>query len=253
MIDVFPDTKLINYLSFYRAIGADTDFDPEFPTSLDDVLRIRTKNSINLLTLQISDAGISPTQWQKSLYPSEFQPKLSVINENINTEVAKPNLQAKFTFPNGKKLSTKDKVVTYVARNLEPYRGFHQLMRALPAIRQRQLDCHVLIVGCGEISYGRKPGGSLGYREKLMQELSFDQNRVHFLGKLLHADYLSMLQISSAHVYLTVPFVLSRPMLEVMAAGCVVIVSDTAPVSEVINGVNGALVDCSHPLKLQIK
>ena len=103
-----------------------------------------------------------------------------MINENINTEVAKPNPQTKFTFPNGKKLSTKDKVVTYVARNLEPYRGFHQLMRALPAICQRQLDCHVLIVGCGEISYGRKPGGSLGYREKLMQELSFDQNRVYF-------------------------------------------------------------------------
>ena len=108
------------------------NFDPEFPNSLDDVLRIRTKNSINLLNLQASDAGISPTQWQKILYPSEFQSKISIIHEGINTDIAKPNSEAVFTLPNGQKLTTKVKVVTYVARNLEPYRGFHQFMRALP-------------------------------------------------------------------------------------------------------------------------
>ena len=249
--DVFPTAKLINYFEFfYHAKGADTDFDPEFPNTLDDVLRIRTKNSINLLSLQASDAGISPTQWQKSLYPSEFQPKLSVIHEGVNTDVAKPNPKAEFTLPSGKKLTLSDKVVTYVARNLEPYRGFHQLMRALPEICQRQPDCHVLIVGGDEISYGRKPQGGLSYREKLMQEVSLDKNRVHFLGKLPYADYLSVLQISSAHVYLTVPFVLSWSMLEAMAAGCAVIASNTAPVSEVINGENGILVDFFSPSEI---
>ena len=89
--DVFPTTKLISYFEFfYHATGADTDFDPEYPNTVDDHLRIRTKNSINLLSLHASDAGISPTQWQKSLYPSEFQPKISVIHEGVNTELAKP-------------------------------------------------------------------------------------------------------------------------------------------------------------------
>jgi glycosyltransferase involved in cell wall biosynthesis len=246
--DVFPDTKLINYFEFfYRAKGADTDFDPEFPNMVDDVLRIRTKNSINLLSLQACDAGISPTQWQKSLYPNEFQSKISVIHEGVNTELAKPNPNAVFTLPNGKKLTAKDKVVTYVARNLEPYRGFHVFMRALEEICQRQPDCHVLIVGGDEISYGRKPDGAENYREKLLKEVYFDKSRVHFLGKLPYADYLTMLQISSAHVYLTVPFVLSWSMLEAMAAECVVIASRTAPVLEVVDGKNGLLVDFFSP------
>lgn len=249
--DVFPDAKLINYFEFfYHANGADTNFDPEFPNTLDDVLRIRTKNSINLLNLQACDAGVSPTQWQKNLYPSEYQSKISMIHEGINTDVAKPNPQAAFTLPNGQKLTVKDKIVTYVARNLEPYRGFHQLMRALPEICQRQPDCHVLIVGGDEISYGRKLDGGLSYREKLMQEVSFGENCVHFLGKLPYTDYLSVLQISSAHVYLTVPFVLSWSMLEAMAVECAVVASNTAPVSEVINGDNGLLVDFFSPKEI---
>jgi glycosyltransferase involved in cell wall biosynthesis len=249
--DVFPNTKLINYFEFfYRAVGADTDFDPEYPNTVDDVLRIRTKNSINLLNLQASDAGISPTHWQRSLYPIEFRSKISVIHEGVNTEIAKPNPEAVFTLPNGKKLTAKDKVVTYVARNLEPYRGFHVFMRALVEICQRQPDCHVLVVGGDDISYGRKPDGALNYREKLLKEVTFDQNRVHFLGKLPYAEYLSVLQISSAHVYLTVPFVLSWSMLEAMATGCVVIGSNTAPVQEIINGKNGLLVDFFSPSEI---
>ncbi len=249
--DVFPNAKLVNYYEFfYRATGADTDFDPEFPNTLDDVLRIRTKNSINLLALQASDAGVSPTQWQKSLYPNEFQPQISVIHEGVNTELAKPNPKAEFVLPNGRKLTAKDKVVTYVARNLEPYRGFHVFMRALEDICQRQPDCHVLIVGGDDISYGRKPDGGLSYREKLMQEVSFDQNRVHFLGKLPYSDFLTMLQISSAHVYLTVPFVLSWSLLEAMSTECVVIASKTPPVLEVVDGENGLLVDFFSPSEI---
>ena len=245
--DVFPTAKLINYFEFfYHATGADTDFDPEYPNTIDDVLRIRTKNSINLLALESCDAGISPTQWQKSLYPIEFQSKISVIHEGVNTELAKPNAEATFTLPNGKTLTAKDKVVTFVSRNLEPYRGFHTFMRALPEICQRQPDCHVLIIGGDEVSYGRKLSGTT-YREKMLQEVNVDTNNVHFLGKIAYADYMQMLQISSAHVYLTVPFVLSWSMLEAMAAECLVIGSSTAPVTEVLNAKNGLLVDFFSP------
>jgi glycosyltransferase involved in cell wall biosynthesis len=242
--DVFSSAKLINYFEFfYHATGADTDFDPEYPNTADDVLRIRTKNSINLLNLVTSDVGISPTNWQKSLYPSEFHPKISVIHEGVNIEIAKSNLKAEFVLPDGKKLTKKDKVVTYVARNLEPYRGFHHFMRALPEICQRHPDCHVLVVGGDDISYGRKAEGVQHFREKMQNEVKINEKQVHFLGKLPYAEYIKVLQISSAHVYLTVPFVLSWSMLEAMAIGCVVIGANTAPVSEVLNSENGVMVD----------
>lgn len=241
--DVFPNAKLINYFEFfYHATGADTDFDPEYPNTIDDVLRIRTKNSINLLALEACDAGISPTAWQKSLYPKEFQSKISVIHEGVDFTRVKPDTKAKFELPNGNILTQKDKVVTFVSRNLEPYRGFHTFMRAIPEICQRQPDCHVLVVGGDEVSYGRKLNDTT-YREKMLQEVKISPERVHFLGKITHEAYIKMLQISSAHVYLTVPFVLSWSMLEAMAAGCVVIGSKTAPVLEVLNNKNGILVD----------
>ncbi|NOT14876.1 MAG: glycosyltransferase [Methylotenera sp.] len=246
--DVFPETKLINYLEFfYHATGADTGFDPEFPNQADDFLRIRTKNIVNLLSLDGCDAGISPTQWQKSQYPLEYQPKISVIHEGINTAMAKPNPTASVTLPNGRVLTSQDKVVTYVARSLEPYRGFHIFMRALALICQRQPDYQVLIIGADEVSYGRRQEGKT-YKEQMLSEVSIDESRVHFLGRLPHDQFTTILQISSAHIYLTVPFVLSWSMLEAMAIGCLVIGSNTPPVREIIeHEKNGLLVDFFDP------
>ena len=247
--DVFPETKLLNYLEFfYHATGADTGFDPEFPNEPDDVLRIRSKNITNLLSLDSCDAGISPTNWQKSQYPLEYQPKISVIHEGVNTDIVKPNPSATVTLPSGLVLTSKDKVVTYVARNLEPYRGFHIFMRALELICQRQPDCHVLIIGADEVSYGRRLKNGETYRSKMLKEVMIDESRVHFLGRLPYDKFLNVLQISSAHIYLTVPFVLSWSMLEAMAVGCLVIGSDTPPVREVIeHEKNGLLVDFFSP------
>lgn len=246
--DVFPETKLINYLEFfYHATGADTGFDPEFPNQADDFLRIRTKNIVNLLSLDGCDAGISPTQWQKSQYPLEYQPKISVIHEGINTAMAKPNPTASVTLPNGRVLTSQDKVVTYVARSLEPYRGFHIFMRALALMCQRQPDYQVLIIGADEVSYGRRQEGKT-YKEQMLSEVSIDESRVHFLGRLPHDQFTTILQISSAHIYLTVPFVLSWSMLEAMAIGCLVIGSNTPPVREIIeHEKNGLLVDFFDP------
>lgn len=247
--DIFPTTPLLSHFEFYyHADGADVGFDPEFPLSIDDRLRIRTRNALHLLNLEACDAGISPTQWQKSLHPPEFHSKLSVIHEGIDIDLVTPNSKQTFKLPNGNTLTQEHEVITYVARNLEPYRGFHILMRAVEEICQRRPNAQIVIVGGDEVSYGQPLPNGLTYRQKMLEEINIDPNRVHFLGKIPYSDFLALLQVSSAHIYLTVPFVLSWSMLEAMSAGCLVIGSDTPPVREVIqHGENGLLVDFFSP------
>jgi glycosyltransferase involved in cell wall biosynthesis len=133
--------------------------------------------------------------------------------------------------------------VTYVARNLEPYRGFHIFMRALEKLQQQHRGVHAVIVGGDEVSYGKRPTDAKTWREKMLREVKLDAARTHFMGKLPRAQYIKVLQLSAAHVYLTYPFVLSWSQLEAMACGANIVASDTAPVREVIrDGVNGVLV-----------
>lgn len=243
--DVFPHARLVHFCEYYyHAHGADAGFDPEFPLTLDDAARIRARNALQLMNLEHCDVAVTPTEWQKSLHPKAYQDKISVIHEGIDTETMRPDPDASFTLPNGKVLRYGDQVVTYVARNLEPYRGFHIFMRALPQILEQNPGCDIVIVGGDGVSYGSKPVDAPDWRTKMQGEVGLDAGRVHFLGKIPFARYHSLLQVSKAHVYLTYPFVLSWSALEAMACGCAVIGSDTTPVREVIrNDDNGLLVD----------
>jgi len=253
--DVFPESRLLNYYEFYYLFrGADVGFDPEFPISYDDRFRTPTRNATHLLSLVASDWGVSPTLWQRDRFPPVFRGMISVIHEGIDTQIVRPNPKAELTLDGVPGTLTRaDEVLTYVARNLEPYRGFHVFMRALPDILRRRPNARVLIIGGDEVSYGRKLPAGETYRKRLLEELgsALDMSRVHFLGKVPYPAFLKILQISSTHVYLTVPFVLSWSMLEAMATGCLVVASRTAPVLEVVqDGVNGLLLDAWSPENL---
>jgi glycosyltransferase involved in cell wall biosynthesis len=247
--DIFPATRLVHYCEWYYASeGQDFGFDPEFPATLDDKLRIRTWNALHLLNLQNCDAGITPTQWQWSRHPEAYRSKIVVAHEGIDTDRLGPDPNATFTVPNGATkglvLKAGEPIITYVARNLEPYRGFHHFMRALQRVQAGHTTCHAIIVGGDDVSYGRKPPDAPNWREHMLREVSIDPARTHFVGKLPYEHYLRVLRVSAAHVHLTYPFVLSWSVLEAMASGCLVIGSDTAPVREVIrDGENGVLVD----------
>lgn len=249
--EAFPDTPLICYFEwFYHARGSDADFDPAEPLNVDDMARIRTKNAPILIDLYTCDRGLSPTYWQRAQFPQEFQSKISVLHDGVDTNYFKPNPGAKLVLPN-LDLSHVDELVTYVARGMEPYRGFPQFIEAIAYVQERRPNCHVVIVGDDRVCYGKSlPDGS-SYKDFMLKKVPLDLTRVHFTGSLPYGQYLQVIQASSVHVYLTRPFVLSWSMIEAMSTGCLVVGSDTAPVTEIIqDGENGLLVDFFSPQKI---
>ena len=246
--EVWPEAKLIVYAEFYyRGRGADVGFDPEFSAQSFDQVMIAQGRTAHLgQALLHADAGLSPTKWQASTYPAALRERIRVIFDGVDTAVMRPDDQAQVTLPNGKIVKTGDEVLTFVNRNLEPYRGYHIFMRALPAVMKERPEAQVVIVGGDEVSYGAAPKGAKGWKDTFLNEVKdqLDLSRVHFMGKVPYPTFVSLMQVSRAHAYLTYPFVLSWSMLESMAAGAHVVGSDTAPVRELIrDGENGTLVD----------
>ena len=243
---IFPHARILLYCEFFYGIDSrDVGFDLEFPsTGADGHVALHLKNASTLLALAECDIGISPTDWQRSTFPQEYQNKITTIHEGIAVDLVKPNPDAALRLPSGRELRQTNEVVTFVARNLEPLRGYHIFMRALPRIMSERPDAEIVIIGGDGVSYGASPPPGTSWKSLFFDEIAdrIDFERVHFVGRLPYADYLSALQISSAHIYLSYPFVLSWSLLEAMSAGCVVIGSDTDPVREVLNAKNGILV-----------
>jgi glycosyltransferase involved in cell wall biosynthesis len=243
--DVWPQAKMAIYCEFfYHPQGADVGFDPEFPAQdTGDVCRLRLKNLNNLLHFEVADAGISPTHWQASTFPEAFRRKITVVHDGIDTVAVAPNPDVKLTLNGKLHLSKEDEVITFVNRNLEPYRGYHVFMRALPELLKRRPNARVLIVGADDVSYGARPtqeqNGGTKWKDIFVKEVRHQISdagwqRVHFLGHVSYQHFIPLLQLSTVHVYLTYPFVLSWSLLEAMSAGCAIVASDTQPLHEAI-------------------
>lgn len=248
--DVWPKVRLGIYCEFfYQPEGCDVGFDPEFATSdMGDAARVRLKNTNNLLHFGIADAALSPTHWQASTFPEPFRSRISVVHDGIDTDTLAPNPKVQMTLTTSQveptQLTRQSEVITFVNRNLEPYRGYHTLMRALPDILQQRPQARVLLVSTSGVSYGARPDpaqhGSKSWKEVFADEVrgrisDADWSRVHFLGQLPYPNYVELLQLSTVHVYLTYPFVLSWSLLEAMSIGCAIVASGTAPVLEAIS------------------
>lgn len=220
--------------------------------TLDTICRTRARNAHLLLSLEMADIGLAPTEWQRTRHPTVYLPKIHTIFDGIDTDLVKPDANAVFKLPDGGTLSRADEVVTYITRNFEPYRGYPSFIRSVPAILKARPNARIVITGGDEVSYGKDPGEGRTWRQAMNAEVPLDTpeyaGRVFFTGRLPYREYLTLLQISSAHIYLTVPFVLSWSCMEAMAAGCPIVASDTAPVREAItDGVNGRLVPMYDP------
>jgi glycosyltransferase involved in cell wall biosynthesis len=248
--DVWPTSRILLHAEFhYSASDSESGFDPEFAGSATPrhPLHVRARNMAMTLALLDADQGIAPTEWQATRFPDLLRAKIAVAHEGIDTALICPSNETEIrSRRDGLVLRPGDEVVTYVARNLEPHRGFHVFMRALPTILAQRPMARAVIVGGEETSYGPPPGAGQSWKQVLLREVQgcLDLRRVHFLGRIPHNALIQVLRLSAAHVYLTYPFVLSWSLLDAMAAGALVIGSRTPPVEEIIDhGTNGILRD----------
>lgn len=246
--EVWPQAKLIIYAEFfYKATGADVGFDPELsPKSLEQSIITNARAAHLGHSMLQADAALAPTEWQASTFPDRLRPMIEVIFDGVDTALCAPDPGATVTLPDGQVLTAGDEVLTFLNRNLEPYRGYHTFMRALPEVLAARPQTQVVIVGGDGISYGTPPKDGRSWKETFLAEVAdrLDTSRVHFLGRVPYPTFLSLMQVSRVHAYLTYPFVLSWSLLESMAMGAHVVGSRTAPVMELIeDGVNGRLVD----------
>lgn len=250
--EVLPDTPMIGFFEyFYSVNGGPVGFDRDAPVSDHAPFIMHGHNVVPLVNIEAVDLGHSPTFWQRDRFPASFHDKIYVCHDGIRTDKLVPNKKAKVTLGRlGRPLTANDEIVTYMARNLETTRGFHQFMRALPHIQKARPNARILVIGGNDVSYGGKskhPGGLRGQMEAEVGHL-LDWDRLHFLGQVPYGDYQKIIQISSCHIYLTMPFVLSWSLLETMAMGATIVASDVAPVREAMaHGETGLLVDFFDP------
>ena len=250
--DVWPQARIGLYCElFHSAEYPHLGFDPEFTRRSPEAepLRIRMKNLNNRMHFEIAQAGLSPTHFQADTFPPEFRDRISVIHDGIDTTALRRDQWASFQLDDGRTLTRKDEVVTFVNRNLEPYRGYHVFMRALPRLLAERPDAQIVVVGGDGVSYGAPPPVGKTWKQIYIDEVrgsipDDDWARVHFLGRIPYARFTSLLQISRVHVYLTYPFVLSWSLFEAMSCEAAVVASDTEPVREAVtDGETGRLVN----------
>lgn len=249
--DVWPQSRLAIYCEyFYRTDNSDVNFDLEFPMLEPGLAcHVRMKNANYYLHFPLADAAISPTHWQAQTFPEPLRSHIRVIHDGIDTTTLAPNPHASITLNGNTILTPQDEVITFINRNLEPYRGYHIFMRALPEILRRRKNAHVIIVGGGDVSYGAPPPEGESWRTLFAAEVrddisDEDWSRIFFVDKVDYALFIGILQVSTVHVYLTYPFVLSWSLMQAMSVGCAVVASNTAPVQEVVvDGETGLLCD----------
>jgi glycosyltransferase involved in cell wall biosynthesis len=237
-----PIVNLFEY--YYHAHHSDLDFRPDFPPPAISRLRVHTRNAMILLALQTCTTGYAPSAWQKSLFPKEYASKVEVIHDGIDTELWKRRSVPRRI---GSEVIDDDvRIVTYVARGLEAYRGFDIFVRVANRIAQELRNVLFVVVGSDRVCYGNDLDHikTKTFREHVLQMEQPDLPRFRFLGTLPKPQLADLLSMSDLHLYMTVPFVLSWSLLNALACECTVLASDVAPVREVIeHGRTGLLGD----------
>ncbi len=243
--EIFPNARQTGFFEWLYSIETERqihyiDKNPKQALSIQQ----RQCNILSIGALDMVDVAISATEWQKSQFPKEYHSKIQCAHNGINTEYFKPDIPQNLP-ENIVKLKGKE-IITYTARSLEPHRGFITFYRSIPKILKERPNAHVIIVGNTEHTYSNPPPDGKTYLQLIQEEVQVDLSRVHFLPLVGYDIYKSILQMSSVHIYFTVPFTLSWSLLESMSCGCTMVVSDTPTVHEVVKHEQNALLTDFH-------
>ncbi len=241
--EAFPDRPLLSYFEwFYSRRNAEALLGPSASLAPEELCDLRLRNTPILSDLAACEHGVTPTRWQHAQFPPEYAGKIEVLHDGIDTDFFRPAAGG---------ATAGLEIVTYVARGMEPCRGFPEFMEALALLQRRRPGLRAIVVGADRVAYGSPLPQGQTYKQLMLSRLTLDESRIHFTGLLPLPAYLKVLQSSSVHVYLTRPFVLSWSVLEAMATGCVVVGSRTPPVEEVIrDGENGLLANLDDPAEI---
>jgi glycosyltransferase involved in cell wall biosynthesis len=250
--DVFPDAAFVAYCEWwYRFPGVDVAYLAELgvvPPSgdIEAPMHERARNTPIVMDLAAADAAVCPTRFQAAQFPVVLQRALTVLHDGVDTARFRPDPSLAGATLGGL-VAADAKLVTYATRGMEPHRGFPQFVAALPAILAADPAIVAVIAGENRVAYGGDALRGIDWRAAALAEHRIDPGRVRFVGTLDPDAYLRLLQRSDAHVYLTVPFVLSWSMLEAMSTACPLVLSDTAPVREFADASMAALADLARP------
>lgn len=252
--EIFPAARVVAYCEWwYRHPGADVAWlaahgyphpgGPEAP------LHEQARNAPIALELAAADAAVCPTAFQAAQFPPAFRDRLTVVHDGIDAALFRPDPDATRDTLDGL-VPAGARLVTYATRGMEPHRGFPEFMAALPAVLAADPRAVAVVAGDNRVCYGGDALRRVDWKARALATHPLDPTRVRFAGTLPPALYRRLLRRSDAHVYLTVPFVLSWSMLEAMASGVALVASDTAPVREFAGDESAELVDHGHPAAL---
>ncbi|MTE01142.1 glycosyltransferase [Paracoccus sp. YIM 132242] len=234
--DIFPEARLVSYAEWwYNSPGADIAFlAGSYPDVIDSGpdarMMERARNAHLALDLSSADACLCPTHFQAAQFPASIKRDLIVGHDGIDTSFFSPGPPEDPTL--GGRVPDDARVVTFATRGMEPHRGFPEFMKAVPSIIAADRRIHVVIAGQNKVVYGPRSIRVRDWKAEALSTLNLDPARVVFTGALRVNEYRNLLRRSDAHVYLTVPFVLSWSMLEAMSAARRLVLSDTSPVRE---------------------
>lgn len=253
--DIFPKAAFVAYCEWwYRHPGADVVFLSELTGvpvggSIEAPMIESARNAPIAMDLTRADAVLCPTGFQAAQFPPRLRPLLTVQHDGIDTAFHAPDPADRASTLDGL-VAADAPVVTYATRGMEPHRGFPQFMASLPAVLAADPRTRVVIAGENRVAYGGRGQRGTDWKAKALEEHDLDPARVHFVGRLDRPLYRRLLRRSNAHVYLTVPFVLSWSMLEAMSLACPLILSDTAPVREFAGPDEALLVSMRDPAEI---
>ena len=249
--DLFPNAKTIAYCELYFSPQYDHAALPGATVSNDRKAFLRCRNLHTLMQMEGMDIGITPTHYQLHSHPESFHPRMMVVHEGVDTDLCRPDPAASFPIKDkGLTLDRNNTVITYVSRGFEPARGFFQLMHTIEMLCDDLPYAHFVLVGGDKSFYSGDPGEK-SFRQQALEKFKIDHDRVHFTGRLVHEGFRKVLQISSAHIYLTRPLFLSWSAVEAMSMATPIVASDEALVREFMTHEQEALlVDYFDPRQI---